>query len=468
MSVMKLKPEEYLFIADMYKDNLNMTSEEIYNICRNLNILGLCERYDDLFKEAWKPKEENEKYSMLRTKYKDAEELFNKAEVFEHQIRDWSALQDTTKSLIYNSFSQSKFYVEIYKASHEDFYNKSKESNYKTNAQEDYIKSYEYTMETKKTIAEDYIVSFNDFIRKRLHEHIEEILNKDFLKKVWQPMWNKFTERERKDWIIDISKNIAKEKALIDLGNDANLMKHHMSSLRIETKLNEYIEKVSSIAIDFYYTHFDANGKYFTEELIKEYDNMSTKIGQKSLNEDKIFNDYKAEIDKVLDSDILDDTLNAVKICKTPEIYGKIGLDTNLDMIMTKRHIKYCNEEHNISKEQFYNLPELLKEPAIIMKSMSKDKAVVAILNDIDKNKLPVMAAIEPNGKGTYDFKQIDSNFILSVYGKDNFNNFVNKALNDNKLLFTDQKNINELEKKTGIEIFKEKQVLTKQDILQQ
>lgn len=449
MSVMKLKPEEYLFISDMYKERLDMTSEEIYNICRNLNILGLCERYDDLFKEAWKPKEENEKYSMLRTKYKDAEELFNKAEVFEHQIRDWSALQDTTKSLIYNSFSQSKFYVEIYKASHEDFYNKSKESNYKTNAEEDYIKSYEYTMETKKTIAEDYIVSFNDFIRKRLHEHIEEILNKDFLKKVWQPMWNKFTERERKDWIIDISKNIAKEKALIDLGNDANLMKHHMSSLRIETKINEYIEKASAIAVDFFYTRFDSN-----EQKVQNYD--------------KTFNNYKAEIDKVLNSDILDDTLNAVRICKTPEIYGKIGLDTNLDMMMTKRHIKLCNEEHNISKEQFYNLPKLLEEPAIIMKSMSKEKAIVAVFNDVDKNNIPIIAAIEPNGKGTYDFKQIDSNFVLSVYGKENFNNFVNKALNDNKLLFTDQKIINELEKKTGIEIFKEKQVLTKQDILQQ
>lgn len=40
--------------------------------------------------------------------------------------------------------------------------------------------------------------------------------------------------------------------------------------------------------------------------------------------------------------------------------------------------------------------------------------------------------------------------------------------LNENKLLFTDQKVINELEKEAGIEIFKEKNVLTKNDVMQQ
>ena len=177
---------------------------------------------------------------------------------------------------------------------------------------------------------------------------------------------------------------------------------------------------------------------------------------------------YEEEIDKVLSEDFVrKEEYNDVRICRTPEVYGKIGLDIKKDMLMSREHIRYDNKIHGIKKEQFYNLPKLLEEPAIIMKSMSKDKAIVTILNDIDQNKLPLMAAIEPNGKGTFDFKQIDSNFIMTVYGRNKFENFVNKALEENKLLFTDQKVINELEKKAGIEIFKDEQVLTKNNILQ-
>lgn len=220
----------------------------------------------------------------------------------------------------------------------------------------------------------------------------------------------------------------------------------------IKGQIDKYAEFSIAVAKDIYQINFEKD-----------------KVQTSQHNLEETSKEYKAEIDKVLsESYVRKDEYNDVRICKTPAIYGEIGLDITKDMFMSREHIRYDNRIHGIEKEQFYNLPNLLAEPAIIMKSMSKDKAIVAILNDIDKNKLPVMAAIEPNGKGTYDFKQIDSNFIMTVYGRNKFENFVNKALEENKLLFTDQKVINELEKKAGIEIFKEKQVLTKNDILQQ
>ena len=52
MSVMKLGSEQYLYLALSHKID-NYTTEEKYNIFRNLNILGLCERYDDLFIDSW-------------------------------------------------------------------------------------------------------------------------------------------------------------------------------------------------------------------------------------------------------------------------------------------------------------------------------------------------------------------------------------------------------------------------------
>ncbi len=58
MSVMKLNDEEYLFLAEMFLESKtasenNLGRSELYNIFRNLNVLGLCERYSDFFKEIW-------------------------------------------------------------------------------------------------------------------------------------------------------------------------------------------------------------------------------------------------------------------------------------------------------------------------------------------------------------------------------------------------------------------------------
>ena len=307
-----------------------------------------------------------------------------------------------------------------------------KPEGYRTQSQESIISNYKYNMLSDEQKL-DINMSPKDFIKDQLYRTSTRIGDEN--------------AKVDKATLIDYANYFAKQKALIDIANDDRLMKGFISVDIIESKIEEYEAIGKTAAIELY------NEKFAKEEK-QENENSNS--------------DYKAEIDKVLSENyVRKEEYNDVRICKTPEIYGKIGLDTEKDMFMSREHIRYDNQIHKIEKEQFYNLPKLLEEPAIIMKSMSKEKAIVAMLNSVDNNNMPILAAIEPNGKGTYDFKQIDSNFILSVYGKENFNNFVNKALNENKLLFTDQKVINELEMKTGIEIFKEKQVLTKQDILQ-
>ena len=462
MSVMKLNAEEYLYLSK-FLGTLNLKNDafgeevllnkEIYNVVRNLNVLGLCERYNDLFAESWA--NNNEEYKEIYSKYYSFDDISNEKILSSGRIseKDINNPKELLGHLLYNSFSNNHYYSELYKVFAKENYEKAleKDEKYRTHDDNETIRCYKLNVVDEKDLKNEMKQPLIEWLNKNVMEYYNNRLMQ--LKQLnFTDSINNMTGENTKKSIIDIAEHLSKYKALFDLANDKVLMRSKLLDFDlIKGQIDKYAEFSIAVAKDIYQINFEKDKVHTSQNNLEETNK-----------------EYKAEIDKVLDSDILDDTLNAVRICKTPEIYGKIGLDTNLNMMMTKRHIKLCNEEHNISKEQFYNLPKLLEEPAIIMKSMSKEKAIVAVFNDVDKNNIPIIAAIEPNGQGTYDFKQIDSNFILSVYGKDNFNNFVNKALNENKLLFTDQKVINELEKKAGIEIFKEKQVLTKNDILQQ
>ncbi|MBR1453075.1 MAG: hypothetical protein IJ593_00290 [Lachnospiraceae bacterium] len=453
MSVMKLNDEEFLFLSEMFissdlaKSN-RLGRSELYNIFRNLNVLGLCERYSDLFKETW---QEDKRFDYIYQQYNtigaDIKSMSTSASIILNLVesdRVYNAYDEKTdeisaknvfNSLHYNSMGFNKFLSAFYKDLYEKEYLNAlqKPEGYRTQSQESIIRYYKYNILSEEQKL-DINKSPNDFIKEQLYRSPTRIGDEN--------------AKIDKVTLIDRANYFAKQKALIDIANDDKLMKGFITVDIIESKIEEYKAIGKIAAIELY------NEKFAKEER-QEINNGNS--------------DYKDEIDKVLsESYVRKDEYNDVRICKTPAIYGEIGLDTTKDMFMSREHIRYDNRIHGIEKEQFYNLPNLLKEPAIILKSQNREKAIIAIINDIDNNNMPIMASIYQDGNAKYNFEKIDSNFITSVYGRNNFKNFINTALNENRLLFTDQKVINELEKKAGIEIFKEKNVLTKNDVMQQ
>ena len=68
-----------------------------------------------------------------------------------------------------------------------------------------------------------------------------------------------------------------------------------------------------------------------------------------------------------------------------------------------------------------------------------------------NKNNSPVVAAIKIDGLGNYNGIEIETNLIKSAYGKDNFNNYIDNAVNDNRILFFDKKRSQELLKTPGV-----------------
>lgn len=154
----------------------------------------------------------------------------------------------------------------------------------------------------------------------------------------------------------------------------------------------------------------------------------------------------------------INDVLNGVfpkysnlKVCDTPQILLDIGCD-RLPMLYTQRHLKDALHEkspnnahwHGLTLEQICNIPHLLESPAIIMDSLSPnksaDKSIVICLNNVDNDNAPIIVSVKPNGQGIYEMENVSSNFITSIYGKENgFANYVERAAKSNNILFWDK-----------------------------
>ena len=154
----------------------------------------------------------------------------------------------------------------------------------------------------------------------------------------------------------------------------------------------------------------------------------------------------------------INDVLNGVfpkysnlKVCDTPQILVDIGCD-RLPMLYTQRHLKDALHEkspnnahwHGLTLEQICNIPHLLESPAIIMDSLSPnksaDKSIVICLNNVDNDNAPIIVSVKPNGQGIYEMDNVSSNFITSIYGKENgFANYVERAAKSNNILFWDK-----------------------------
>ena len=154
----------------------------------------------------------------------------------------------------------------------------------------------------------------------------------------------------------------------------------------------------------------------------------------------------------------INDVLNGVfpkysnlKVRDTPQILVDIGCD-RLPMLYTQRHLKDALHEkspnnahwHGLTLEQICNIPHLLESPAIIMDSLSPnksaDKSIVICLNNVDNDNAPIIVSVKPNGQGIYEMENVSSNFITSIYGKENgFANYVERAAKSNNILFWDK-----------------------------
>lgn len=135
---------------------------------------------------------------------------------------------------------------------------------------------------------------------------------------------------------------------------------------------------------------------------------------------------------------------NDLKVCDTPQILLDVGCE-QLPMFYTKRHLHDALKPkgntgesihyHGLNAEQIKKMPMLLENPVIIYDSLSRNDSIIIVTSELDNEKMPIIAAIKPNGKAKYDLELVESNFVMSFHGRNNFENQINRAVEQSSLL---------------------------------
>ena len=87
--------------------------------------------------------------------------------------------------------------------------------------------------------------------------------------------------------------------------------------------------------------------------------------------------------------------------------------------------------------------------------SLSRNDSIVVVTSERDKDNSPIIAVLRPNGSAKYNLEVVDSNFLLSVHGRENFSNQIIKALQNDKMLYCNKQKSQELFSVLGLQLSK-------------
>lgn len=153
--------------------------------------------------------------------------------------------------------------------------------------------------------------------------------------------------------------------------------------------------------------------------------------------------------------------IERVKICDTPEILLKAGLEQK-PMLYTQGHLaevlspkeRRNPHKHGLTVEQVKSLPEQFEEPAIIANNPSREDALLMVLCATDNDKLPLIVSVKPDGKGFYELEEVETNMVLTVFGKDNFQNYFESALLPDNIVYISKEKSQMLERLCERQLF--------------
>jgi hypothetical protein len=126
---------------------------------------------------------------------------------------------------------------------------------------------------------------------------------------------------------------------------------------------------------------------------------------------------------------------------RLPEVYSVLGivdkqLKTNGKTILKALGIEGKNK-HNVPLETMENLPHLVYDPEAVFRSLSvsnNPSAYIAVLDAKTQNKDQIIAVLSPSKDGQ------GFTFIPSVYEKRNFDKFLHRINNEEKILYIKNK----------------------------
>ena len=195
------------------------------------------------------------------------------------------------------------------------------------------------------------------------------------------------------------------------------------------------------------FTDYDEAKAYQKEQLEKRKTAQASEdAGAVSVSGDLRYSvgDFSEQVDKALNGEW--DRYNALYVGETSPMMEKLGLK-QLPVLMTSKHLNDIVAEksssdrrkHGLTVDQVKSLGGILSDPAMVLDSAQRNDAVVFVSDQTDADGLPIVAAIRPNGSGVYEMTRQPANFLLSMYGRENFDKFIESAARDGRILYVNK-----------------------------
>lgn len=343
----------------------------------------------------------------------------------------------------------------------------------------DFLKQYPQYSEVVRILEADiYLENHSDELLKPTLAFDEEVaITDEFFdfEKAWHNVDSGIPEiaeryRNGEDISIDLAKYFTNHYVNLNNFNDYGKFEIHSDDNEVTIQNGEISKSYSWNELgEHYLSYLKDTFISIQTERVSEYPETkdeveklitSVKAEQKSENKTAKSNEktFAEQVDEALSGKI--PFYSSLKVCNTPKILVDIGCK-QLPMLYTQKHLRDALHEkssknphwHGLTVEKIKNLPVLLQEPVIVFDSLTRDDSVMMVLSESDNDNLPLIVSIKPNGQGRYNLEQIDSNFITSIYGKDNFLRYIENIIKKDKLLFISKEKSQKLFERWGLQL---------------
>ena len=151
-----------------------------------------------------------------------------------------------------------------------------------------------------------------------------------------------------------------------------------------------------------------------------------------------------------------------IRVGKTPQVLKDIGVP-NRDIVLKQSKLKTIlkednnpnSNEHGIPINTIKEIPRALSEPLNILKSSTQENSIVVVTDLADKLDRPIIVSIELDYEGQIGNIKVLNNRLTSIYGKREYDRFMNDEIEKGNLLYDIDEGIIKELPTTGLQLSK-------------
>ncbi|WP_211080666.1 MuF-C-terminal domain-containing protein [Arcanobacterium buesumense] len=139
----------------------------------------------------------------------------------------------------------------------------------------------------------------------------------------------------------------------------------------------------------------------------------------------------------------------ALYVCQTPTILELLGWQQN-SFFHTQKHLRkeiapVSRNGHALPVETIKQIPELLEQPVAVFDSLTRHDSSVVLLDANDPAGNPLNVALQPNGNAQHGGRQSTGGIVLSVYGRQAIDRFLQRNAENQTVKYVDKEKIKKL-----------------------